>query len=304
MDNYPLLWTIFTALAAGLLIFDLLLHRNRQTAPSLRWSLYETAGWVFTALAFSGVIYYYGGQAKFTEYLAGYIVELSLSMDNVFVFALIFNHFRIPIQYQHRVLFFGVLGAIIMRLVMIYFGILLVQEFRWIFLIFGLILIFSAYKIITNNSEAELHEESKFAKWLGKYINLTPKLHGEKFVITQGGKRYFTPLFLVLILVEKADLIFALDSIPAILAITQDSFIVFSSNIFAILGLRSLYFLLAQIMHLFVYLKYGLAFILAFIGVKMILIMFHIHIPTIIALGVIIMTLVCSIAASVRRPRH
>lgn len=303
MGNDLQLWWLFAIFASALLILDLFLNRGDNKVPSLRWVSVQIAGWVSAAMLFGGIIYHYKGFDKFLEYLTGYIVELSLSMDNVFVFVLIFNYFRIPMQYQHRVLFLGVMGAILMRLVMISFGVLLVQQFTWIFGIFGLILIFSAYKIIHGSADAGIQEDGKMVRLLSKYINFTPKLHGQKFVITQEGKRYFTPLFLVLILVEKTDLIFALDSIPAILAITQDPFIVFSSNIFAILGLRALYFLLAQIMHLFVYLKYGLSFILAFIGVKMILAVFHIHMATWAALCVIIAALTISIVASLRQQK-
>jgi tellurite resistance protein TerC len=255
-------------------------------------------GWVIAALAFGALVFKFLGLQKFLEYMTGYVVELSLSMDNVFVFALIFKYFRIPIKYQHRVLFLGVVGAVVMRLLMITFGVFLIQKFEWIFLLFGIFLVFSAYKIIVTNEEDGIKEDGKFAKYLSKFINFTPKLHGERFVIIQNGKRFFTPLFLVLLLIEKTDLVFALDSIPAILAITQDPLIVFSSNIFAILGLRSLYFLLAQVMHMFIYLKYGLAFVLSFIGAKMIFLYFNLHVPTAISLGIIITALTLSIATS------
>jgi tellurite resistance protein TerC len=300
MDNYTFLWVVFAAMASSLLFLDLLMHRRRgeNSEPSLRASSFETMGWVAAALVFGALVFNFLGLQKFLEYMTGYVVELSLSMDNVFVFALIFKYFHIPIKYQHRVLFLGVVGAVVMRLLMITFGIFLIQKFEWIFLFFGLFLIFSAYKIVVANEEDGIKEDGKFVKYLSKFINFTPKLHGERFIIIQNGKRFFTPLFLVLLLIEKTDLVFALDSIPAILAITQDPLIVFSSNIFAILGLRSLYFLLAQVMHMFIYLKYGLAFVLSFIGAKMIFLYFNIHMPTTISLGVITSALAISIVAS------
>ncbi len=292
------LWVGFLLFISAALAFDLGILNKKAHAPTTQEAAGLTLGWFVTSMLFCMGIYQYAGAQLASEFLAGYLVELSLSVDNVFVIALIFTHFKVPLQYQHRVLFWGVLGAIVMRLVMIVMGVYIVQRFQFIFYIFGILLIFSAYKIITVNEQGVELEDSKIMHIIRRYFRITKTYHQDKFVIIEKGKRAITPLFIVLLLIEKADLIFAIDSIPAILAITQNTFIVFTSNILAILGLRSLYFLLAGIMDKFVYLRYGLGIILGYIGAKMLLMMQGYHLSLVLSLGVIIAALGISIAAS------
>jgi len=296
-------WVSFFIFIAIVLAIDLGLLNRRPKVPSFSEAAYLTFFWILLATLFSALIYGYTNAQKTLEFATGYLVELSLSMDNVFVFALLFRYFKVDIKFQHRVLFWGVIGAIGMRFIMITGGIYLIDNFKWIFYFFGALLIFSAIKISFYHSEGGEPEDNQLIKFLKKYLNLTDQYHGDKFLIIENGKRYFTPLFLVLVLVEKTDLVFAMDSIPAILAITQDSFIVFTSNIFAILGLRSLYFLLANIMDRFIYLKYGLGVILAYVGVKMILVVQGFHIPTLLSLTVIILSISISIMVSLFKTR-
>lgn len=256
--------------------------------------------WVAASLVFCSIIYSYAGSQKMLEYLTGYVVELSLSMDNVFVFVLIFGYFKVPVQYQHRVLFWGILGAIVMRFIMITGGIYVFSRFEWVFYIFGFVLIYTGVHIFfaqDDNSEVN-YDKNKLIVLLRKVIKVSNKLHGNKFFVKEKSKWVATPLFIVLLLVEKTDLVFALDSIPAILAITQDSFIVFTSNIFAILGLRSMYFLLATIIHKFRYLKHGIAVVLVFVGCKMIASMRGIHLDIVYSLLFIVIALGAAIALS------
>jgi tellurite resistance protein TerC len=255
--------------------------------------------WVLLASIFCTFIYFYAGRVAALEFITGYTVELTLSMDNVFVFLLIFMHFKIPAQFQHRVLYWGILGAIFMRLIMIAGGIYIFEHFNWIFYIFGLLLIISAIKIFFMETNTLLNgQSSSTMSFLKRFGRATHTMHEDKFFIIENGQRKFTPLFVALILVEKTDLIFALDSIPAILAITQDPFIVFTSNIFAILGLRSLYFMLEGLVERFRYLKYGISIILGFIGIKMITSMQGFHLPVEYSLIIILSILTISILIS------
>ncbi|KIE05490.1 putative membrane protein [Candidatus Jidaibacter acanthamoeba] len=296
-------WVGFVAFVLVMLAIDLGVLNKKPKEPKFKEVFFLTIFWIILAFLFGGLIYAYAGSQKAMEFITGYLVELSLSVDNVFVFVLLFNYFKVDIKYQHRVLFWGIVGAIIMRFLMITGGIYLVQHFQWIFYLFGAFLIFSAYKIAFSESEEVEIEDNKLIIFLKRYLRVTNKHHGDKFVVIEKGKRVFTPLFVLLILVEQSDLIFAMDSIPAILAITQDAFIVFTSNIFAILGLRSLYFLLAKVVHKFVYLKYGLSVILAYIGTKMILLVQGVHIPTPLSLGVIILSILVSILLSLNKAK-
>lgn len=294
-------WLGFFIFVAIALILDLgVLNRHSKTI-SFKQASNMTAIWVLLASIFCTFIYYVSNKQKALEFITGYIVELSLSMDNVFVFVLIFSYFKIPQQHQHRVLFWGIIGAILMRFVMITGGVYLVHYFEWLFYIFGIILIVSGIKIAISKDEQDDIDLEKnwIVRFLKKYSRFTTKLHDEKFIVKQKGVFYFTPLFLVLIFTEKADLIFALDSIPAILAISKDTFIIFTSNIFAILGLRSLYFLLANIIDKFGYLKYGIAAILVFIGFKMILAETGFQISVLYSLLFILIALTSSIVLSI-----
>ncbi|MCL4157574.1 UNVERIFIED_CONTAM: hypothetical protein GTU68_045556 [Idotea baltica] len=263
-----------------------------------------TSIWVTSALFFCAAIYLYTGTQQATEFLTGYIIELSLSMDNVFVFIMIFTYFKVPMQYQHRVLFWGILGAVIMRFIMIIGGVYLIHYFEWLFLFLGAFLIYTGYHIAASNHDAQDVKDDKknIITFLRRFFRITNDFHGDKFFIKHKKKLVATPLFVVLLIVEKTDLIFALDSIPAVLAITRDPFIVFTSNVFAILGLRSMYFLLATIIHKFRFLKYGISIILVFVGIKMILSVIGFKIPTMVSLSLITTTLFASILISVIIP--
>lgn len=295
-------WFIFGALIIASLCVDLIATTKKTGKPSFKISAIETSFWVSLAICFGIFVYVYSGQEKALEYAAGYLIELSLSIDNIFVFIMIFAYFKIPIPHQHRILFWGIFGAIVMRLVMILGAVELFQHFSWLFAIFGVILIVSAVKILkTHLHDPALDNGSNgIIKFIGKFIPVDQHNHDNKFFVYHNkDKRWLaTPAFVALLIIEKSDLIFAIDSIPAVLAVTSDPFIVFTSNIFAILGLRSLYFLLIEFVDRFQYLKYGISAILAFIGCKMILMVFGIHIPVQYSLMVIATLLISSCAIS------
>jgi tellurite resistance protein TerC len=253
--------------------------------------------WIGLAFAFCGVVGYFMGQQRAMEFLTAYLVEESLSVDNMFVFVLIFKFFHIPEVHQPRVLKWGIFGAVIMRFILIFTGVALLNRFRWILYIFGAILIITAIKMLFQNEEDVQPDKNWMLKLTRRFIPVTNKLHGEDFFTMENGKRVATPLLTTLVVVEASDLMFAMDSIPAVLAISKDPFIIFSSNVFAILGLRALYFLVNGIMGLFRYLRYGLAVILIFIGTKM-LASDVFHLPIYISLGVVALCLIVSIAAS------
>lgn len=275
-----------------------------STKEALVWSVIWIAvscgfaGWLYWELAHNQAV----GQAiatqKVMEYFTGYVLEKSLAVDNLFVFLMIFSYFKVPAQYQHRVLLYGVLGAIILRAVMVFVGAALVREFSWVLYIFGAFLIYTGLKMLKHNdNDEEDLSQNKMLIWLQKHIPVSHKLNGEKFFTAENGKLVATPLLLVLIMVELSDVVFAVDSIPAIFAVTTDPFIVLTSNIFAILGLRAMYFLLADIADRFVFLHYGLAFVLSFIGIKM-LIMKWVHIPVGVSLSVVFSALAIAVIAS------
>jgi tellurite resistance protein TerC len=255
------------------------------------------------AMVFNVILFYWKGYRPALEFLTGYLIEKSLSVDNIFVFILIFDSFKIPSKYQHRVLFWGILGALLMRALFIAVGVALIAKFHWILYIFGFFLIFTGLKMLFHKTEDYNPQDNIVLKWAKKFFPFVDQLHEGKFIITQNGKKFATPLLLVLILIETSDLIFAVDSIPAILAISQDPFIVYTSNIFAILGLRSLYFALGGLVSKFYYLHYALAFILSFIGVKMLIVSF-IKIPIFLSLGIILLSLVLAVLASVYKEKH
>jgi len=268
---------------------------------SFRESISWTVVWVVLALLFNGGVWLYYGPGKALEFFTGYLIEKSLSVDNVFVFALLFSYFAVPPLYQHKVLFWGILGALILRALMIFLGAALIERFSWIIYVFGAFLIYVGIRLFFQKEDDQQLERSPMVRFFSKHMRLTKDYEGGKFWVMRDGVRYFTPLMLVLLIVEASDVVFATDSIPAILAITQDTFVVFTSNVFAILGLRSLYFALAGMMRSFHLLHYGLSVILAFIGVKM-LGSHWLHIPTVAALGVIVGVLAVSVAASLLFP--
>ncbi|MDD9953496.1 MAG: TerC family protein [Candidatus Woesearchaeota archaeon] len=300
-----MMWAGFILLVLIMLVIDLGVFNRKDHVIGLRESLTWTAIWITVAMCFNTWLYFqFGGQIAL-EFFTGYVIEKSLSMDNLFVFLMIFTSFNIPRLYQHRILFWGIVGAIIMRGLFIWIGSELVSRFDWIFFIFGGILIWSAWRMQFEKEkkfDPKKHLAVRIAK---KIFPVTNKKKGHNFFIVEHGKRFATVFFVALITIELTDVVFAVDSIPAIFAITQDPFIVFTSNIFAILGLRALYFALASLHAMFAYLKTGLAIILGFVGSKMILLAgLHIHVPTIVSLTVIISVLAISMIASVIHARH
>ncbi len=292
-------WVAFIAAITIMLVVDLLLVHRTPHEISIKEAAIESAVWIAIGLAFTGVMFWWQGAQASGEYLAGYLIEKSLSVDNVFVWAVIFSYFAVPRKYQFRVLFWGIFGALILRFVFIVIGTELLDRFDWVLYVFGAFLLFTAWRIYRHD-EAEVHpEDNPVLKLVQKVIPSTPELDGQKLFTRRSGRLLATPLFAVLILVETTDVVFAVDSIPAILAVSRERFIVFASNAFAILGLRALYFLLGGMQGRFRYLNTGLGVILAFVGVKMLLAEFY-HMPTWISLTVIAAVLTVTIWASLR----
>jgi tellurite resistance protein TerC len=296
-------WIGFNLFVIFMLVLDIVVfHRKMhevKVKEALAWSIF----WILLALAFNGLIWMRQGEVVALQFLTGYLLEKSLSVDNILVFILIFSYFKIPARYQHRVLFFGILGAIMMRTVFIYCGIALIHRFHWMVYILGFVLLISGVRLFTEKDKEVHPEKSLLVRFFSRIIPTTHTLEGERFFIKQQGRWFATPLFTVLLVVEATDLLFAMDSIPAILAISTDPFIVYSSNIFAILGLRALYFALAGVMQLFRYLHYGLGAILIFVGFKIMTSPWF-KIPVWQALSVICVILVVSIAASIAIPEQ
>lgn len=299
----PWHWTGFIICVLIFLALDLgVFHRKAHTVK-FKEALCWTALWFVLAMGFAWALRALKDKAHAQEFLTGYLVELSLSMDNVFVIAMIFSYFRVPPAYQHRVLFWGILGALAMRGVMIGVGAALVAQFSWVLYIFGAFLVFTGIKMALAGESGVEPENNFVLKLARRFFPITPEFHGQKFVLKEAGRAVLTPLALVLLMVETTDLVFALDSIPAIFGITNKPFIIFTSNVFAILGLRSLYFVLANAIDLFRFLKYGLALVLVFIGVKMLIVKWM-HIPTNLALSVVLGIILISILASlIFRPK-
>jgi tellurite resistance protein TerC len=298
MDSQVLLWVVFNIFVLGILAVDLLVLHRKAHAVSLREALAWSCVWVSLALLFGIGIYFFRGGEKALEFLTGYVIEWSLSVDNLFVFLVIFSYFAVPSMYQHRVLFWGILGALVLRAIFIATGAALLANFHWMIYVFGGFLIFTGIKLLFVGEEKIEPEKNPAVRLVRRFINVTPEYHGQKFFIRKDGSLWATPLFLVLVVVETTDVIFAVDSIPAIFAITLDPFIVYTSNVFAILGLRALFFLLAGVMEMFRYLRVGLAFVLCFVGAKMLIAEFY-KVPIGISLGVVGGILLISILASV-----
>jgi tellurite resistance protein TerC len=315
-----LVWFGFLALFLGLLVLDLsVLHRDTK-ALSVRQALFWTAVWVSVAMSYTGVVYglyeygwfgfepgadvgVSGGAEAVVQFVTGYLLEWSLSVDNIFVIALIFSYLQIPARYQYRVLFWGIVGAIVLRGLMIAAGTTLLQHFDWMFYVFGAVLLLSALRMLRNGEEDIDVGNSFPARLVRRFLPVTKELHEARFFVRRNGKRCATPLFVALIMVELTDVVFAVDSIPAILAVTRDPFLVFTSNAFAILGLRSLYFAVAGLLAMFRYLRYSLVLILAFVGMKMLL-AGHYHVPDLVSLGIILGTLGVGILASLWATRR
>lgn len=265
-------WISFNLFVLVMLALDLGVFHRKSHDVSVKEALTWTFVWIFLALVFNGIIWTWRGQQQALEFFTGYLVEKALSVDNIFVFIVVFTYFGIPSRYQHKVLFWGILGALIMRVIFIFAGVAMIEKFHFTIYFFGALLIFTGIKMFSNSHSKMDPEKNPVLKFFRKLMPVTSELHQDKFFVRLKGIRHATPLFLVLILIETTDLIFAVDSIPAILAITQDQFIVYTSNVFAILGLRSLYFALAGVVHRFWLLSYGLAIVLIFVGIKMLLV--------------------------------
>jgi tellurite resistance protein TerC len=296
------LWIGFNGFVLAMLALDLGVFHRKAHVVGFRESIAWTTVWVVLALLFNvGVWYHYGAQ-KALQFFTGYLIEKSLSVDNVFVFALLFSYFAVPPVYQHKVLFWGILGALVMRAIMIAAGAALITKFTWVVYLFGAFLILTGIKMVLKREE-EIHpERNPVVRWFKRLMPVTADYRRDRFFVREAGRRHATPLFVVLLLVEVSDLIFAVDSIPAIFAVTTDPFIVYTSNVFAILGLRSLYFALAGVMDKFHYLKIGLGAVLSFVGVKMLLAHTVYKIDTLVSLGVVAAILTASIVASLLRP--
>ncbi|MDQ3782816.1 MAG: TerC family protein [Actinomycetota bacterium] len=295
-------WGVFLGLVIALLLVDLLVFHREAHEINTREAAVESAAWISIGLLFSLVVWWWFGLAATGEYVSGYLIEKSLSVDNVFVWALIMSYFKVPQKYQHRVLFWGIFGALVMRAIFIFVGIALIERFDWILYVFGAFLLFTAGRMMFTENDHVDPGNSRFLKIVNRVIPSSDQLDGPHLFTKVNGRRLATPLFAVLLLVELTDVVFAVDSVPAVLAVSNEQFIVFSSNAFAILGLRALYFLLADMHNRFTYLQQGLAIILAFVGVKMIIANWY-HIPTWLSLTVIGIVLTGSIAFSLKVER-
>ena len=304
MTGDTLLWTVFGGLVLVMLALDLGVFHRTSHEIKFKEAAAWSAVWIGLAVVFAGLVWWLRGGRSALEFLTAYIIEESLSVDNLFVFLLIFSYFRVAKRDQHGVLFWCILGAMVFRAVFILVGVALIQRFEWVIYIFGAILIYSGIKMGLEK-EKEIHpDQNPVLKLFRRFMPVTQDYQGTKFFVRREGRLFATPLFLVLLVVETTDLIFAVDSIPAVLAITQDRFIVYTSNIFAIMGLRALYFALKGAMDLFHHLHYGLAIILVFVGAKMILSAWHIEIPIGVALGLVGGVLALSVIASLVWPER
>jgi tellurite resistance protein TerC len=297
MPDRIVLWVAFNVFVLGMLILDLAVFHRKAHDVSLREALGWSIVWIALSLIFNVGVYYYAGQEKALEFLTGYLIEKALSVDNLFVFIMIFSYFSVPAKYHHRVLFWGILGALVMRGAFIAGGVSLLNSFHWMIYVFGGFLVLTGVKMLLAGDQKIDPDKNPVVRLLRRVMPVTKEYHGQRFIIRNQGRLWATPLLLVLVVVETTDVIFAVDSIPAILAITQDPFIVYSSNVFAILGLRALYFLLAGILDKFHYLKVGLSLVLCLVGAKMMLVDFY-KTPIGLSLGVIAGILAGSMLAS------
>lgn len=300
--NQLLFWILFNVFVLVMLALDLGFVQRPAHTVKFREALAWSIMWVALAAMFAVLVFFWHGRVAALEFTAGYIVELSLSVDNLFIFLLIFRYFRVAAEHQHKVLFWGILGALVMRGIFILAGIGLIRKFHWVIYLFGAFLVYSGIKLLQEEAKAIEPEKNPLLRLLRRWIPVTQDYEGEKFFVQRGGL-YATPLFVVLVVVETTDLLFATDSIPAVLAITLKAFIVYTSNVFAVLGLRSMYFVLASMMELFHYLHYGLSVVLIFIGAKMLASDYY-QIPTGVALGVVAGVLLISVLASVLKPEN
>ncbi len=301
MTHELLLWILFNIFILLMLALDLGVFQRKTHAVSVKEALIWSAVWIMLSLLFNLFIYYDLGKQKAIEYFTGYLIERSLSVDNIFVFVLLFSYFKVPAEYQHKVLFWGVIGALILRAALIGVGVVLIHQFAWIIYIFGGFLVFTGFRMAMQNDSHIDPEKNIVIRLYKKFFPVTTEYDNGNFFVTKNHRRYATPLFVVLIATEFTDLVFAFDSIPAIFAVTDDPFIIYTSNIFAILGLRAMYFALAGVMDKFHYLKIGLSMILIFIGFKMLIVDIY-KIPIGYSLGVIAIVLIASVVLSLVKP--
>jgi len=295
------IWIGFSLFVLAMLALDLGVFHRKSHTVGMKEALTWSGVWIALALVFNAGVWHWRGGDKGLEFLTGYLVELSLSVDNLFVFLLIFAYFKVPPQYQHKVLFWGILGALVLRAVFIAAGVTLLQKFHWIIYVFGAVLVVSGLKMAFEQDKEVHPEKNPVLKVFRRFMPVTAEYHAGRFFVKPDKQWLATPLFIVLLMLETTDLVFAVDSVPAVLAITTDPFIVYTSNVFAILGLRSMFFALASVMKLFAYLHYGLAAVLVFVGGKMLLAGFY-KIPTLTSLLVIVGLLAVAMAASLLRP--
>jgi tellurite resistance protein TerC len=299
--NQVYFWIIFNVFVLAMLALDLGVFNRRAHSVHFREALGWSAMWVGLALAFAVFVFFWHGRTASLEFVTGYVIELSLSVDNLFVFLVIFRYFRVPAEQQHKVLFWGILGALITRGIFILAGVSLIRRFEWIVYVFGAMLIYSGIKLLRQGDADIRPEKNPLLRLFRRFVPVTKDYEGGKFFVRRP-ELYATPLLVVLLVVETTDVLFAVDSIPAVLAITLNAFIVYTSNVFAILGLRSMYFALAGMMDVFHYLHYGLSVVLIFVGLKMIA-AHYVEIPTVLALGIVVAMLGISMLASVMFPR-
>ena len=302
MSSQAFLWIIFGIFVVVMMALDLGVFHRKAHEVKFKEALAWTVAWVALSLCFNAGIFFYRGQEAAMQFLTAYLLEESLSIDNLFVFLLIFNYFKVPARYQHGVLFWGILGVLVMRGAFITVGLALIHHFEWILYIFGAVLVFTGFKLAFEKDKEVDFEHNPILKFFRRIFPVTKDYVEGKFFVREGGKLLATPLFIILMFLNTVDLVFALDSIPAVMSISQDVFIVFTSNIFAILGLRSLFFVISNIMQLFHHLHYGLSLVQVFIGIKMLIKDFY-HIPTGASLIFILATLVLSVIASIVWPK-
>ncbi|MEX0994967.1 MAG: TerC family protein [Balneolaceae bacterium] len=303
MEHSLTLWIVFNLFIIVMLLIDLLVFNRKPHEISIKESLTWTGIWIFLAIVFGVGLYYFMDPQSSLDYFTGYLIEKSLSVDNIFVFLLIFTYFNVPSKYQHKVLFWGILGALIFRLVFIFLGVALIERFHWIIYVFGAFLIFTGIKLGLEKNKEIQPEKNPILKLVRRFLPVTRQYYGENFFVNIRSRWVATPMFIVLIVIETTDVVFALDSIPAIMAITRDPFLIYSANAFAILGLRALYFALSGVMRLFHYLHYGLSVILVYVGIKMIIEPFY-EIDTLYSLIVILGTLIISVLLSYLFPQN
>ncbi|MDP9249441.1 MAG: TerC/Alx family metal homeostasis membrane protein [bacterium] len=304
MDAQTILTIVFGTVVVGFLVADLGFFNKKSHKIEFKPALYQSVFWIAISLIFGALIYIFIDKVTAVEFLSAYVTEKMLSVDNLFVIMLIFSYFNLEEKYHHKALFWGILGAIVFRGIFIVAGAYIIHQFYWVLYIFGAILLYTGIKLLSEKKEEHIDfKHNKIIKFAHKFLPFTESHHGGKFFFRENGKFYFTSLFMVVLMVEATDIIFAVDSIPAVFAISQNLFVVFTSNIFAILGLRALFFLIENILHRFHHLQKGLAIILVFIGAKMLIGIFGIHISSLVSFGVIMFALVASIVLSIIFPK-